>query len=159
MAERNLVLQLLITAKDGASSVMTTLKNNVVALGVAIGAAFTIKGVMDFEVALDQLRARADETGPALDAVIASAKSAAMELGPKFGYSATQAVNGLTDLVAAGFSAKESIDALPGVLALAAMEGIEVSKAATMMSDAIAQFGLRASDASTVADILAFTAE
>lgn len=155
MADKNLALQLLITAKDGASSAIKTIKDNLVALGVAVGAAFTIKGVMDFEVALDRLRARADETGPALDAIIASAKAAAMELGPRFGYSATQAVNGLTDLVAAGFSAKESIDALPGVLALAAMEGIEVSKAATMMSDAIAQFGLQAADASKVADILA----
>mgnify|MGYP000856720163 FL=1 len=155
MAERNLVLQLLITAKNQASGILSSLKTQLAALGVAIAGAFSTKEAAVFEVALDRLAARADETGPALDALIVKAKSAAQTLGPQFGFSATEAANGLTALVAAGFSAKEAIDALPGVLALAAMEGISLEQSATLMSDAIAQFGLKAADASSVADILA----
>lgn len=155
MADRNLVLQLLITAKNQAGSILSSLKTQLAALGVAIAGAFSTKEAAVFEVALDRLAARADETGPALDALIVKAKSAAQTLGPQFGFSATEAANGLTALVAAGFSAKEAIDALPGVLALAAMEGISLEQSATLMSDAIAQFGLKAADASSVADILA----
>lgn len=155
MANNNLVLQLLITAKDQASGILGNIKTQLAALAVAISGAFSIKEAATFEQALDAIRARSDETGPALDALIERAKETAQTLGPQFGYSATQAAGGIKELIAAGFSGAEAVDALKGTLALAAMEGIEVSQAAVLMSDAIAQFGLKAKDASAVADILA----
>lgn len=151
----NLVLQLLITAKDQASGILGDIKTKVAAIAASIAGAFSIKEAATFEQALDAIRARSDETGPALDALIEKAKETAQTLGPQFGYSATQAAGGIKELIAAGFSGAEAVDALKGTLALAAMEGIEVSQAAVLMSDAIAQFGLKASDASAVADILA----
>lgn len=154
----NLVLQLLITARDQASGIIGNIKTQLAALAVAITGAFSIKEAANFEVALDAIRARSDETGPALDALIESAKVAAQTLGPQFGYSATQAAGGIKELIAAGFDGEEAVKALNGTLALAAMEGIEVSQAAVLMSDAIAQFGLTAADASNVADILAKSA-
>lgn len=65
----NLVLQLLITAKDQASGILSNIKTQLAGLATAIGAAFTIKEAAVFEKALDAVRARADETGPALDAL------------------------------------------------------------------------------------------
>lgn len=158
MAERNLILQLLITAKDQASGILGNLKTQLAALGVAIAGAFSLKEAATFEKALDAVRARADETGPALDALIGRVKEAAQTIGPEFGFSATQAVLGIKELIAAGFSAEESIGALKGVLALAAMEGISLEQAALLISDAIAQFGLTAADATKVADVLAASA-
>lgn len=159
MAERNLVLQLLITAKDQASGIVSgfvsSAKTQFAALTAAVASAFSFKEAASFEKALDAIRARADETGPALEALIGRAKEAAQTLGPEFGFSATEAAGGIKELVAAGFSADDSLKALKGTLALAAMEEISVAKAAVMISDAIAQFGLKAEDASTVADILA----
>ncbi len=155
MATNNLVLQLLITAKDQASGILGDIKTKVAAIAASIAGAFSIKEAATFEQALDAIRARSDETGPALDALIERAKETAQTLGPQFGYSATQAAGGIKELIAAGFSGAEAVDALKGTLALAAMEGIEVSQAAVLMSDAIAQFGLKAADASDVADILA----
>ncbi|HRD68323.1 MAG TPA: phage tail tape measure protein, partial [Candidatus Competibacter sp.] len=162
MAERNLVLQLLITAKDQASGIVSgfvsSAKTQFAALTASIGAAFSFREAAIFEKALDAIRARADETGPALDTLIQRARDAAQTLGPQFGFSATAAAGGIKELIAAGFSANEAISALNGTLALAAMEEISVAKAATLISDAIAQFGLKAEDASRVADILAKSA-
>lgn len=118
----NLVLQLLITAKDQASGIIGNIKTQLAALAVAIGAAFSIKEAATFEQALDAIRARSDETGPALDALIEKARETAQTLGPQFGYSATQAAGGIKELIAAGFSGAEAVDALKGTLALAAME-------------------------------------
>lgn len=155
MAARDLVLRLLITARDQASAVLSSVQARLAGVGAAIGAAFSVKEAAEFEKALDAVRARADETGPALEALIARAKDAAQTLGPQFGFSAKEAAGGIKELIAAGFSADEAIKALKGTLALAAMEEISVAKAAVMISDAIAQFGLKAEDASKVADILA----
>lgn len=158
MADRNLVLQLLITARDQASGVLGDIKTKLAALGAAIGGAFSIKEAATFEQALDKIRARADETGPALEQLIADAKEAAQTIGPEFGFSAKEAADGITELIAAGFSAKESIAALRGVLALARMENIGVAQAAGLVSDAITQFKLKATDASFVSDVLAKSA-
>ncbi len=155
MTGRNIVLELLITAKDSASAVLGDIKTKALAFAAAIAGAFSTKEAANFEKALDAIRARADETGPALEALIDRAKTAAQTIGPEFGFSATQAAGGIKELIAAGFSADESIKALRGTLALAAMEEISVADAAKLISDAITQFGLKAEDASKVADILA----
>ena len=155
---RNLALQLLITAKDQASGILTDLKTRLAGLATAIAAAFSINEAAQFERALDAIRARADETGPALEALVQRAKDAAQTMGPEFGFSAAQAAAGIKELIAAGFSADESLSALKGTLALAAMEEISAAQAATLISDAIVQFGLSAGDASAVADILASSA-
>ncbi|MCP5197652.1 MAG: phage tail tape measure protein [Gammaproteobacteria bacterium] len=154
----NPVLQLIITAKDQASSVLSSLKTQLATLGTAIAAAFSVKEAAQFEKAMDAIRARADATGPALDQLIARARDAAQTLGPQFGYSATEAAGGIKELIAAGFSGEEALQALKGTLALAALEGINVAQSATLISDAISQFGLNAGDATKVADILAKSA-
>lgn len=154
----NPVLQLIITAKDQASGILSNLKVQLAALGTAIAGAFSFREAATFEKALDSVRARADETGPALDALIGRVKEAAQTLGPEFGFSATEAVGGVKELIAAGFNADEALSALKGTLALAAIEEIKVADAAILISDAIAQFGLTAGDATKVADILAASA-
>jgi TP901 family phage tail tape measure protein len=157
-SSNNLVLQLLITAKDSASGILSNLKVQLAALGTAIAGAFSFREAATFEKALDAVRARADETGPALEKLISDVKEVAQTLGPEFGFSATEAVLGVKELIAAGFTADESLSALKGTLALAAIEEIKVADAAILISDAIAQFGLSASDASDVANILAASA-
>jgi TP901 family phage tail tape measure protein len=154
----NPVLQLIITAKDQASGILSNLKSQLAVLGTAIAGAFSFREAATFEKALDSVRARADETGPALDALISRVKEVAQTLGPEFGFSATEAVGGVKELIAAGFNAKEALSALKGTMALAAIEEIKVADAAILISDAIAQFGLTAGDASKVADILAASA-
>lgn len=158
----NIVVQLLIQAKDQASSAISgfvsSAKTQFAALTATLASALSIKEAATFEKALDAIRARADATGPALDDLIKRAKEAAQTFGPEFGFSATQAADGIKELIAAGFSADDSIKALNGTLALAAMEEIKVADAAKLISDAIAQFGLKAEDASKVADILAKSA-
>ena len=66
MAERNLVLQLLITAKDQASGIVSgfvsSAKTQFAALTAAVASAFSFKEAASFEKALDAIRARADET-------------------------------------------------------------------------------------------------
>ncbi|MCP5197306.1 MAG: phage tail tape measure protein [Gammaproteobacteria bacterium] len=155
MADRNLALQLLITARDQASSVLSSLKTQLAALAAVITSLFSLKTGIELEDSLAKLRARADETGPALEALIERARKAASELGPKFGYSTTEAADALTVLVAAGFKADEAIEALPGVLALARLENLQLAQAAELVSDVLSQFKLKATEAGNAADIMA----
>ena len=70
MSNKNLVLRLLITAKDEASGALSSLQAKAAAVAAAIGAYFTadffggaIKGAADFEAAMSRVAAATGATG------------------------------------------------------------------------------------------------
>ncbi|NGW61944.1 phage tail tape measure protein, partial [Staphylococcus aureus] len=56
------------------------------------------------------------------------------------------------------FNAKQTMEAMPGVISAAEASGAEMATTATVMASAINSFGLKASDANHVADLLARSA-
>ena len=70
-------------------------------------------------------------------------------------FSASQAAQGMLELITSGSSAEEAIATIPQVLSLAAAAGLDLGHAADGVTDVMAQFGLGVEDAGTVVN--AFT--
>ena len=81
----------------------------------------------------------------------------AKDLGRETQFSASQAAASQENLARAGFKTNEIISAMPGLLNMAAAEGMDLANAADIASSAIRGFGLDASEANRVADVLAKT--
>jgi len=69
-------------------------------------------------------------------------------------FSAKTAAEGMSNLASAGFSVNEIMVAMPGMLDLAASGGLEVGIAADIAGSALRGFGIDASQAGHVADVL-----
>lgn len=79
----------------------------------------------------------------------------AVDLGAKTAFSAKEAADGMENLSSAGFNAKETMAAMPGVLDLAAVSGGDVALAAENSATALRAFNLSAGQAGHVSDVFA----
>ena len=137
-----------------ASSAGTILGGLGIAGGVAAGVAAIRSGVdaaADFETALTEINARTELTEEGLNAV----RQQALDMGRDTKFSASQAAEGMLELITSGSSAEEAIATIPGVLNLAAAAGLGLGHAADGVTDVMSQFGLGVEDANTVVN--AFT--
>ncbi len=105
----------------------------------------------NFEGAMTQLQTFGGLSGAALDEV----RNKALQLGADTKFSAGDAAAAMLELVKAGYDTKASMDAAGGALNLAAVGNIKLEDAAGIISSTLAQFGLKADDASQVVDVLA----
>jgi TP901 family phage tail tape measure protein len=151
-------IQILINAKDEASSVFDKLRTKVAAVGAAILGyfgiqAFTgaVKGAADLEAALSRVQAA---TGASADEM-AALRKASEDAGANSKFSATEAAGALENLAKAGLTASDAIGTLPAVLQLAQAGDIELATAAEFVTKAINGMGLSFSEAGRVADVLA----
>lgn len=78
-------------------------------------------------------------------------------LGATTSFTAKEAGEGAEFLARAGFNAAEQTAALSGVLSAAAADGMALGAAANVVANNVRSFGLEASQASYVADVLALT--
>lgn len=157
----NLVTQIIIRARDEASSVFGSLQAKAAAVGVAIASYFTarlfgdaISSARDFETAMSAVQAAAGASGEELDAL----RAAAEEAGATTQYSSVEAAGALENLAKAGLSATDAVKALPAVLDLAAAGGVGLGQASDYITKAIAGMGLSFAEAGRVADVLAMGA-
>lgn len=81
----------------------------------------------------------------------------ARQLGRDTQFTAVQAAQSQENLARAGFDANEIIAAMPGLLDMAAAEGMDLATAADIMASSLRGFGLEAKDAGRVSNILAQT--
>ena len=81
----------------------------------------------------------------------------AKQLGAETRFSAREAASGLEFMALAGFSAQESIQAIPDVLNLAAAAALDLGKASDIVTDTMSAFGIEAQNASEVSDVFAAT--
>ena len=114
----------------------------------------SIETLSQFGYTMSQVEAISGASGEALAAMSAKAR----ELGATTMFSASQAAEGLKFLSMAGFSAKESVDALGATLNLAQAGSIDLGRAADIMSNIMSAFAISASEAESVADDMATTA-
>lgn len=116
--------------------------------GVGLAAA---KVSMDFDAQMSRVKAISGATGKDFDKL----RDQAIDLGAKTSFSAKEAAEGMENLASAGFSTKEIMQAMPGMLDLAASSGEDLATSSDIAASAIRGFGLKASDAGHVADVLA----
>ena len=117
---------------------------------LAIGAAAVTTG-NDFEAQMSRVQAIAGATKEELEQLTEQA----MELGAETTFSASEVAAGMENLASAGFNTNEIINAMPGLLDLAASSGAELATASEIAASAIRGFGLEASETGHVADVFA----
>lgn len=119
--------------------------------GVSIAA---IKAGSDFESQMSRVQAISGATGSEFNKL----KEQAIQLGADTAFSSSQAAEGMENLAAAGFTTSEIMDAMPGLLDLAAASGEDLATSSDIAASTLRGFGLEASDAAHVADVLAANA-
>ncbi|EGP4802024.1 phage tail tape measure protein [Enterococcus faecium] len=117
-------------------------------IGVGVAAA---KVGGDFEEQMSRVKAISGATGDTFEQM----KQQAIDLGAKTAFSAKESAAGMENLASAGFNAQEIMQAMPGLLDLAAVSGGDVAMASENAASALRQFGIDASDAGHVADVFA----
>lgn len=132
------------------TSVGSTLTKNVTLPLVGVGTAVMVVG-NDFESAMSRVQGVSGATGDELEALTEQA----LDLGASTAFSAKEAAAGMENLASAGFTVEEIMEAMPGLLDLAASSGAELATASEIAASALRGFGLDASSAGHVADVFA----
>lgn len=120
-------------------------------------ASFVVETGKSFEASMSQVTATMGLTTASEEYEVLSA--AAKEMGATTKYSATQAGEALNYLALAGYSAENSVKALPTVLNVAAAGGIDLAYASDMITDSMSALGLEMSDLTGFSDKLAKTSQ
>ena len=113
-----------------------------------------LKAAAGFEQSMNQVETILGATASQMQTMQAQA----LKLGADTSFSAGEAAAGMLELAKAGFSVQETMDAISGVLDLAAAGNLSVAQAAEIAANAINAFNLPASDAERVANLLAAAA-
>ena len=121
---------------------------------VIAGFGAAIKTSADFEAQMSKVGAIAQASSSDLKAMT----NEAVDLGAKTSKSASEVAKGMQELASLGFDAKQTMEAMPGVISASEASGAELATTAQVMASSINAFGLKASDATHVADLLATAA-
>ncbi|WP_287804155.1 phage tail tape measure protein [Diaphorobacter sp.] len=151
-------IQILINAKDNASSVFTSLQAKVAAVGAAIASYFgiqafagVVQGAADFQAAMSRVKAATGATGEEMQQL----KQAAQDAGANTKFTSVEAADALTELGKAGLTSAEAIQALGPIMDAAAAEGNNLSQTSEVVTSAIMGMGLAFTESGRVADVLA----
>jgi TP901 family phage tail tape measure protein len=117
---------------------------------IGIGTAAVNAG-MEFEAQMSRVQAISGATGDEFSKM----NDQALKLGADTAFSASEAAQGMENLASAGFTASETMQAMPGMLSLAAAGGVDVASASDIAASALRGFGLEAGQSGHVADVLA----
>jgi TP901 family phage tail tape measure protein len=135
----NLILRLLITAKDEASNAFGKLKETVLEAIAAFAGFLAVKDIMqsgvqaaaDFESVLARIEAAGIRDRDSLQRLADAAK----RLGVETGQGAQAAAEALEALVKSGLAAAEAIAALPAAMALAQGQGLRLDATAELLTN------------------------
>lgn len=118
----------------------------VAAFGLGVAAA------SDFEFKLSAIQAVSGATAKEMDQI----SDAALRIGKDTSFSASEAASAMEELVKAGISVDDVLNgAADATVALAAAGGVDLPTAATIASNAMNQFGLKAEDMNNVVNKIA----
>lgn len=154
-------IEILIRARDEAGSILTGVQAKVTAVAAAVttllGAglfAGAVRSAADLEAAMSRVEMATGATAGELQEL----RQAAEDAGASTKYTSVEAAGALENLAKAGLNAKDSIAALPAVLALAQAGDIGLAESAEYVTKSVMGMGLAFTDAGRVADVLAMGA-
>ena len=106
----------------------------------------------NFDSAMSEVAAISGATGDEL----ALLRETAKEFGESTVFSASESADALKYMALAGWNTQQSVDALGGVLNLAAASGMGLADASNMVTSYLTAFGMEAKDSTYFADMLAY---
>lgn len=118
-------------------------------VGSALSSSVAVAG--QFQQTMSGVAAVAGATAPQLELMATAARDA----GASSVFSASQAAEAMGFLASSGMSVENTIATLEPTLMMAAAGGLGLAEAGDLMAGSLAQFGLAATDATSVADTLA----
>lgn len=122
--------------------------------GIGLSATDVLSTFNEFETGMSGVQALTGATGEEFILL----KQTAKDLGASTAFSASQAAEGMQNLASAGFTTSEIVAAMPGMLDLAASSGEDLAASSDIAASTLRGFGMEASEAAHVADVLAQTA-
>lgn len=150
-----------ITALKGTfNNGMNTAK--MVAGGAAVGSAYAATAVAvsslntasDFEAQMAKVGAKTEASKSEMKAL----NDEALKLGASSSLSASQVAVAMDELGAKGFDANKIIAAMPGLIAATEASGEDLTLVSNVVTSAINSYGMQASEATRVADVMAMSA-
>ncbi|WP_339194564.1 phage tail tape measure protein [Paenibacillus sp. FSL P4-0176] len=124
-----------------------------VAYAAAVG--LMIKSSVDMSAQFEQAMAKVKAISQATAKEFELLRQQAIELGATTVFTSSQAAEAQSFLAMAGFKTKEIMEAMPGVLSLAAAGQMEIARTADIASNILTGFRLSADQTSSVVDVLA----
>lgn len=137
------------TAGQKLISAGTTLTKTVTLPITGAGAAIVTMS-SSFESAMSKVKAISGASGKEFKDL----NTEAQRLGATTAFSAKEVADGMTEMAKAGWSSSQIIAGMEGVLNAASASGENLATVSTIVADAITGFGLKAEDATKVADLL-----
>lgn len=136
-------------ASKGVSAMTTAFA--AVTAGIAAGGTAAATVGSSFEAAMSKVSAISGSTGKDLQSLTDKAK----EMGAKTKFTASESAEALQYMAMAGWDTNAMLDGIDGIMNLAAADGLDLATTSDIVTDAITAFGLKASDSSHFADVLA----
>ncbi|MCK4499647.1 phage tail tape measure protein, partial [Candidatus Babeliales bacterium] len=124
------------------------------AVGFAAGAA-AIGGITAVFAGYEKQMSKVKAISGATEDQFELLKETARDLGATTKFSAIEAGQGMEFLALAGYDTNQAIEAMPGLLNLAAAGQLDLGKAADLTTDILSQYGLTAEYATTASDVFA----
>ena len=113
-----------------------------------------VKKAADFQQQMSTVQAISGASGKNMQKLSEKAR----EMGAKTKFTAREAGEAMEYMAVAGWSAKEMLDGVSGVMDLAAASGADLGTTSDIITDSIENFGLSAKDTQHFVDVLAQTA-
>lgn len=117
---------------------------------IGFGAA-SVKAGTDFDSSMSQVAAVSKATGNDLQTI----RDRAIEMGEKTRYSAKEVSDAMYYMGLAGWDAQQIYKGIPGVLALGAASGEDLSRVSDIVTDSLTAFGKSAEDTTEFVNVLA----
>ena len=132
--------------KGGAAALMG-------AAGVTLGATDALQTYAGFEAGMSEVSAISGATGEQLDQLTEKAKY----MGATTKFTATESADAFKYMAMAGWKTGDMLNGIDGIMNLAAASGENLGTTSDIVTDALTAFGLKASDSTHFADVLAAT--
>lgn len=133
--------------KTVGSTITTAVSLPLLALGAG-----AIKTASDFEAGMSKVSALSGATGDDLKML----EDKAREMGSTTKYSATESAEALSYMALAGWDAEQMAEGLEPALKLAGAAGMDLALATDIVTDTMSMFGMEASEATKMTDMLAY---
>lgn len=151
-----------VKLKDLVTAPFRALKNMIMSpimmtlsiAGIGLGASSFYQTFSDFAAGMSNVKALSGATETEFVRLTETAK----ELGATTKFTAAEASEGMQYLAMAGWETNEIIDAMPGLLQLAAAGATDLGTASDIVSDVMTAMGMSANEATRAADVFARTA-
>ena len=122
-------------------------------IALSYGAVESARAYTDFNGQMKRVQAIANASAKDFEIL----EKSAMKFGATTSFTSIQSAQAMEKMALAGFSTKEILSGMPGVLNLAAASGEDLAMVSDIITDNLIPFNMTAKDTNRFADVLAYT--